>query len=69
MNNFINELSRVHRRKKLFVRSTSVVSDLSNSHKQTEYDTLIRQLLPELPDQDLLCLQERKRRLYEVKDL
>ena len=48
----------VHRTKKLhFVRSTSVSSDISYFHKQTE-ETLIRQLLQELPDLGLLCLQK-----------
>ena len=37
--------------------STSVGSDISYFHKQTE-KTLIRQLL-ELPDLGLLCLQKR----------
>ena len=48
----------VHRTKKLLVRSTSVGSDISYFHKQKE-ETLIRQLLQELPDLGLLCMQKR----------
>ena len=47
----------VLRTKKLFVRLTSVQSDISYFHKQTEL-TQIRQLLEELPDLGLLCLQK-----------
>ena len=48
----------VHRTKKLIIRSTSVGSAISYFHKQAE-KTLIRQLLQELPDLGLLCLQKR----------
>ena len=55
----------VHRIKKLLDRSTSIGSDISYFHKQTE-QTLIRQLLQELPDLGLLCLQKLLKRLYEL---
>ena len=58
MNDYINKLSCWyvgHGTKKLLVRSsTSVGSDVSYFHKQTEL-TLIRQLLQELPDPGLFC--------------
>ena len=52
----------VHRTKELLVRiirvrSISVGSDISYFNEETEY-TLIRQLLQELPDLGLLCLQK-----------
>ena len=50
----------MHRTKKLLVRSTSVGSNILDFHKQTE-KTLIRQLLQELPDLGLLCLQKREK--------
>ena len=50
---------RVHRTKKVLVRSTYVGSDISYFDKEIE-KTLIRQLLQELPDLGLLCLQEFK---------
>ena len=52
----------VYRTKKLRVSSTSVGSDISYFHKQTE-KIQIRQLLPDL---GLLC-KSVKWRLYEVK--
>ena len=50
----------VHETNKLLVSSTSVGSDISYFHKQTEY-TLIRQLLQELPDLGLLCLLKHEK--------
>ena len=50
----------VHRTKKLPFRSTNVGSDISYFHKQTK-KTLIRQLLQQLPDLGLLCLQRRQK--------
>ena len=55
------------RTKKVLVRSTGGGSDISYFPKKTE-STLIRQLLQELPDLGLLCLQKhQKGRFYEVK--
>ena len=48
----------VQRTKKLLVKYTCVGSDISYFHEQTE-KTLIKQLLQELPDLGLLCLQTR----------
>ena len=48
----------VDKTNELLVSSASVGSAISYFHKQTEL-TLIRQLLQELPDLGLLCLQKR----------
>ena len=50
----------VQRTEKLLFRSTSVGSDISYFHKQTE-KTLTRQLLQELSDLGLLFLQKRQK--------
>ena len=58
MNNYIK--TRLRKTLPVIVRVTSVGTDISHMHKQTE-QTLIRQLcnLTELPDLGLLCLQNR----------
>ena len=62
MNNYINKFSCWYTEQRnylseLSVRSISVGSDISYFNEETEY-TLIRQLLQELPDLGLLCLQK-----------
>ena len=41
MNNYLNTFTFVHRTKKLFVRFSSVGSDISYFHKQTEYKSCL----------------------------
>ena len=54
MNNYINKLSCLYLKQRNYLSGSLVIIFF---HKQTEY-ILIRQLLQELPDLGLLCLQK-----------
>ena len=57
MNNYINRLSGLYIEQINNLLGPPIGSDISYFHKQTEY-TLISQLLQELTDLGLLCLQK-----------